>query len=68
MVDIRLLALNALADLLIDLSAGWFGVVFVVPIASKRPGKVKLFVLTTNLIFGILALIISIVLRYLVEQ
>jgi len=48
-----------LSDLFVNLSAGWLGAAFIVPIVSNRRGKIKLFILTANIILGILALIIA---------
>ncbi len=53
---------SIISDLFVNLAAGWFGVVFIVPIQSKRV-KVKFWLLTTNLVLGILCLEIAFLLR-----
>ena len=53
---------NALSDLLINLSAGWFGVAIIVPLKITRR---KFLPLIVNLSLGILALGIAIILRKL---
>ena len=52
----------ALSDLLINLSAGWFGVGIILPLYTKKT-KIKLRALIFNILFGILALLTSITLR-----
>lgn len=46
-----------LSDLFINLAAGWLGVVLIVPITSKKSRKIKLVVLTTNMLFAIFSLV-----------
>ncbi|OGE14326.1 hypothetical protein A2111_00700 [Candidatus Daviesbacteria bacterium GWA1_38_6] len=53
----------SIADLLINLSAGWFGLAFVAPFLAERTLLVKIAVLTTDVGFGILFLIAAIWLR-----
>lgn len=53
----------SIADLLINLSAGWFGAVFIIPIATKLPKKLNLLLLTWNLFVGILSLTGAVELR-----
>lgn len=57
--------LEALSDLFINLSAGWFGAAIIAPIATKRP-KFKPWGLIINIIFGILALLFAVFLRSLI--
>jgi len=52
----------ALSDLLINLSAGWFGAAIIFPLYAKR-AKVKQTALISNVLFGIFALLIAVVLR-----
>jgi len=49
------LLLITLSDLFVNLSAGWFGAAIIVPLTEPKL-KLKLWVLTTNLLFGILFL------------
>ena len=51
--------LQILSDLFTNLSAGWLGAAFVVPIISKRRVKVKLGMLTANILLGIVALLFA---------
>ena len=53
---------SALSDLLIDLSAGWFGAAIILPLYTKK-SKIKLRALIFNVLSGILALLTSIALR-----
>jgi len=50
---------SVISDLFINLAAGWFGAVIVVPITSQQSEKVKLGLLTTNLLLAILSLVIA---------
>lgn len=54
-----------ISDLFVNLAAGWLGAVFIVPVTSKRPIKVKVGLLTTNLMFAIFSLIAAFELRKL---
>ena len=49
---------NKLSDLLINLSAGWFGAAIIVPFNVKTP-KFKLWPLLSNLLFGIFAFLVA---------
>jgi len=51
-----------LSDLFVNLSAGWFGAAFIVPLVSKR-SKLKFRVLFLNLLFGTISLVVAYVLR-----
>ena len=51
-----------LADLFVNLSAGWFGAAFIIPLASKKP-KLRPWLLLINILFGIIALSLSVFLR-----
>lgn len=55
--------LNSISDLLINLSAGWFGAVFIVPVFSDSSLIFSLPVLTGDFIMGILFLVGAIELR-----
>lgn len=54
---------EALADLCINLSAGWFGAAFITPAFSKQSRNVNFAILTVDIIFGILFLGLAILLR-----
>lgn len=56
--------LSVLSDLFVNLSAGWFGAAFIVPVTSKI-SKLKVWLLIINIGFGIMALVISVILRSL---
>ena len=59
----RNLWLNGVSDLFINLSAGWFGAVFIVPVFSDSSLIFSLPVLTGDFIMGILFLVSAIELR-----
>ena len=48
-----------IADLLVNLSAGWFGVIFIVPNFSGLNNVTEFTILTFDLIMAILCLVIS---------
>lgn len=48
-----------LSDLFVNLSAGWFGAVFVVSTKSRLQSRHDVGLLITNLLFAILALLIA---------
>ena len=54
---------SAISDLLINMSAGWFGAVFIVPNFTRKQGKEKLLVLINDLALGIISLVIAILVR-----
>ncbi len=47
------------SDLFINLSSGWLGAAFIIPITSRKPIRVNTWLLISNLLFGILFLIIA---------
>lgn len=47
---------SIISELFIDLAAGWFGAVFIVPNFSEKRGLEKIIVLTLNIILGIVCL------------
>jgi len=51
--------LSVLSDLFINLAAGWFGAVLIVPNFIKTKSSKNIAVLTADLIFGILCLVIG---------
>ena len=54
--------LIAVSDLLINLSAGWFGIAIIVPLnVTKR--KKRIWSLLVNIFFGIVSLVFAIALR-----
>lgn len=58
--------LAVLSDLFINLSAGWFGVVVIVPNFTKEKGIKKFLILTIDIAFAIVCLVISYLLRRIV--
>lgn len=54
---------NILSDLFVNLAAGWFGTVFIIPIASERPIKERFFILTVHFGLGIFCLLIAFEIR-----
>lgn len=54
---------SILSDLLINLAAGWLGVVVVVPTISRPPRRVDPLVLTGNILLAIFALVLAFELR-----
>lgn len=51
--------LQTMADLFINLSAGWFGIAFIAP--KSQPVRIRL--LTVNIVYGIVCLVIAFMLR-----
>jgi hypothetical protein len=47
------------SELFINLSAGWFGATFIIPLSSKAPKRINLWLLTINIGLGIFFLIVS---------
>ncbi len=54
---------TAIADLLINLSAGWLGAVVIIPNFSKETGAKKLFILTGDLLAAIVSLSLAVAIR-----
>lgn len=54
---------QSIADLLINLSAGWYGAIFIIPVATKLTRKINIILLTVNLIIGTLSLVVAVELR-----
>jgi len=54
--------LNSISDLLINLSAGWFGAVFILPMTVKK-FKVNLQILLLNIFCGIISLLSAVIVR-----
>jgi len=48
-----------LSDLFVNLSAGWFGAVFIIPAFTRNSLAIDLPVLTADLVLGILCLVFS---------
>lgn len=55
--------LNLLAELLVNLSAGFYGAAFIVPLQRKRPTKLNLKLLTVNVSLGTLILALAYLLQ-----
>lgn len=53
------------SDLFVNLSAGWLGAAFIVPVISKPPRKISFSLLTINISLAMLSLLIAYVLRKL---
>lgn len=53
-----------LSEFLINIAAGWFGAIFIIPIYSKTKRKVKVTLLIVNLVF----VIVSLLGAYLIRQ
>ena len=53
--------LNALSQLFINLSAGWFGIVFIIPGVTKLDTFDDFLWLTKNVLLGILALLVAMI-------
>ena len=51
--------LLSLSELFINLSAGWFGAAFIVPLSVESISKINLGILTVNVGFGILCFVIG---------
>lgn len=51
------------SDLLINLSAGWFGAVLIVPNFSEKKGIKRVMVLTTDILFATVCLVGAYILR-----
>lgn len=58
--------LLTLSDLFVNLSAGWFGAVYFLLVDPKKPASKKFLVLTLNIVFAMVSLIISFALKKLV--
>jgi len=56
---------SILSDLFVNLSAGWFGAVLIVPNFTKETGYRRLWMLTANGVLGILSLLLAFKLRNL---
>lgn len=62
-MKIELIWFGVLADLLINLSAGWFGAAFIVPNFSGLWWPYNLVVLTGDILVGIVSLVAAFKLR-----
>ena len=60
--------LEAIADLLINLAAGWFGVVVIVPNFGGLDDTRSFLLLTEDLVAGIVSLILAVRLKRLVKR
>ena len=54
---------SVFSDLLINLSAGWFGAAVIVPLNVVKKPKTRLWSLLVNIIFGIVSVILAVSLR-----
>lgn len=55
--------LHTLANVFDNLSAGWFGAVFIVPAFSGAPPSFSFSILITDLIFGTVCFVVAYILR-----
>jgi hypothetical protein len=56
--------IGVLSDLLVNLSAGWFGLILIIPgLGGVKSPQDAIFLLTTNLFWGIIALVLAMKLR-----
>jgi hypothetical protein len=54
---------SIVSDLLINLSAGWFSAVLIVPNFSKEKGRRRLLMLTMDLVFATVCIVLAYILR-----
>lgn len=59
--------LTVVSELFVNLSAGWFGAALIVPVTSKAPKEINLWILTFNFLIGIFLLIVAFEFRQLVK-
>jgi hypothetical protein len=57
-----------LSELLVNLAAGWYGAAVIIPFSSGEPITVNLNVLTANIIFGTVCIIIAYKLRIKIKK
>lgn len=63
------LILDSIANVLLNLAAGWFAIVFVVPFTFQQIGKRQdPVILLFNTLFGILAIAMAVLIRYFITQ
>lgn len=62
-MDVEAAWISVGSELFVNLAAGWFGAAFVVPSFLKLRSPYNLILLTADLLFGIVALLVSVVLR-----
>ena len=51
------------ADIFVNLSAGWFGAAFIMPVSYESISNISLVALTVDLVFGTLCFVIAYKLR-----
>ena len=59
----KLVLRQILSELLINLAAGWYGAAAIIPATSDKPLTTDLGILTVNVIFGALFLVLAYKLR-----
>lgn len=57
-----------ISELLVNLSAGWFGAVLIVPIFAGREFPFNFAILTSDVLGGILSLVVALKLRKLSRE
>jgi hypothetical protein len=68
MIKVDAITLGALSELFINLSAAWFFAMFLVPFSQDLSIQTRIFLLTADLVFGIVCLGIGIKLRRLKKK
>lgn len=48
-----------ISNLFVNLSAGWFAAAFIIPATSKRKVRLSFWLFTTDILFGILCLVVA---------
>ena len=68
MIKVDGIILGALSELFINLSAGWFFSAFLVPFSQDLSIQTRIFLLTVDLVLGIVCLLLGIKLRRLKKK
>lgn len=64
----RVVLRQILSELFVNLSAGWYGAAVIIPATSDKPAATDLGILTVNVIFGTVFLIIAYKLRRIAKN
>lgn len=51
--------LLTISDIMVNLSAGWFGAAFIVPVFSDKPLNLNFWILIVNLFFGTVFMLLA---------
>lgn len=57
------LLLLIFSDLFVNLSAGWLSSVIIIPLTIKKPKRINIILLTSNLFLAIVSLVIAYLLK-----